>query len=112
MDSYFKREQDKLDQTYKEALEQLMLKDEIINELTAQLEAERTANSELRKKCNDLEARLMSIEIDDYRNSSRKLKSSNVFEASRLDKTSNHSIDYIKIIEEKAQLEEKLNIVM
>jgi chromosome segregation ATPase len=116
MDSYLRREQDRLDQTYKEALEQLMLKDEIINELNLQLDIERTENSGLRKKCNDLEARLMSIEIEDPLPRGRGLQLSNVFEASRLDKMSNHgnnsNADIIKVLEDKAFVEEKLAAVM
>jgi chromosome segregation ATPase len=119
MDDYLKREREKLDQLSKEALEQLILKDEIINELKSQLEIEQNENNNLKKKCNDLETRLMSIEVEDYPNNN-KLNFSNVFEASRLDKvqptatatatTSNQ--DYLKLVEEKSGLEAKLTSLL
>ncbi len=43
---------------FKDALDQLLLKDEIISDLQKQLSGEREENSDLRKKLNELESKL------------------------------------------------------
>jgi hypothetical protein len=47
---------------FKDALDQLLLKDEIITDLQNQLNTERQENSNLRKKVNDLESKLTILE--------------------------------------------------
>ena len=78
MDEYLRRERERQELQSKEALEQLMFKDEIINDLRTQLEQEQNDNILLKKKCNDMEARLLSIDTDDYANTNNKLHFSNV----------------------------------
>ena len=102
MDNNLSRiEREQIDQLSKSALEQLIFKDDIINDLRIQLDNEQNENNSLKKKCNELESKIeelddsVKFQLSTYSN--QKINLSN----------SNPNFELMKLNEEKLEIEKK-----